>query len=326
MSLNVVVLGGGGFIGAHAAHALVDAGCDVSVSLRAGGHPWRLDALGINPRRVQMQQIDWSAVDLVLVAAGFGSPQPFNPDSLEAWGAEIAFHRQLLRAIAQVKADPLIIACGSRTQYGITNGQPIHEDAVRSPTSLYALEKDAIDRMYELASQQAGIRSVRLRITNPFGPLEWVPHRSHGLVSQFLVQAIRDRRITVYGSGESVRDYVAIADLTRLIVTVAQAQPGGSTALNAGSGTPTTILSLANHIVHQLHEHGVTADQATVELIPFPVGSAQVETGGFVASIERAADIFGWSPRHSLQTMLPEVVATEAPRIRAALHPGVSLF
>lgn len=311
-----LVIGANGFIGAHLCARMSNQGHELGLILGSGDR-WRLDALAVHTPAVSLDEVVWSDVASVTLAAGFGSPVGFGSRAVTSLGRELAFHRSVLERVLEAEADPLVVFLGSRTQYGVAPSGAVIEEHRGRPTSAYSLEKQMIDDLYALAWEQAGVRSVRLRVTNPFGPLEWHEDRRHGLASIFLAQFLTSGAATIFGEGTDLRDYVWIGDLVELIEQVVVANPSGSVALNAGSGTGTPIRDLADAVRRSLAATGLSG--LDIQHVEAPAAAQAVETGDFVASIAHATAHFGWLPHTDLATGVQELVRTDLDRIRRAV-------
>jgi len=268
---------------------------------------WRLDALGVNAKTIPLEEVRWDGTDWIFMLAGLGRPQPLNRSRVSHVGAELALHRAVLEQIARSGSTAAVAMASSRTVYGRPDHLPVSESAALRPATAYAAEKVFIEELYTLAARDMDIRSVRLRITNPFGPLEWFPGRGHGLLSQFARQAVDSGKVSVFGDGLQLRDYVHVSDVSALLQQIASGPAiTGSMAVNVGSGEGTSIAHLAR----------IVAEQANAEVhhVTPPVGAAEIDSGDFVADIERAR-AQGWSPSVSTPSEMAQVAACELRRL-----------
>lgn len=304
--MTVLIFGATGFLGAHTVAAFENAGVDTT--LIGGGDRWRLDALGLDAPLLDLDRVKLDSVKAVLVLSGASSPAPLTLSSIERVGLEARVNQKLIASLIRAEVRPLVVLAGSRTQYGQPDRTPVNEQAPLQPQSPYAAEKVFVERLYEFAARDIGLPSVRLRITNPYGPLEWVPGRRHGLISIFCHQAVTTGVIRVFDAGQTTRDYVHIDDFCRLLLALVRSKVvDHSVALNVGSGTAQSIRQVAQLVAETL--------DVAIETVPAPVQTSAIETGDFVADISRAKDLVGWSPAVHFETAVPDVVRSEADRI-----------
>jgi len=313
-----VVVGANGFIGAHLAQRL-NADGDVTLVLGSESR-WRLDALDVSVPATALNDVDWGTATSVCMAAGFGTPTVFGARAVATLGDELALHRKVNQLLLQHDADPLVVVMGSRTQYGAPRRLPVIESDPPQPQSIYALEKQMIEDLYLLAHEQAGTRSLRLRITNPYGPLEWHGDRRHGLVSIFVAQLLESNAITVFGSGTEQRDYLWIGDLVELIAKAVDRQREiNSVTLNAGSGIAMPIIDLAGHTLDAIRAAGRIAT-GSIEKVEVPLQAAAIESGSFVSSVHAAHELLDWQPATSLCEGIQLLIEQDADRIAHALR------
>jgi UDP-glucose 4-epimerase len=153
------------------------------------------------------------------------------------------------------------------------------------------------------------LKSVVLRITNPYGPFQRPEQRSYGVINQFIHKAVRGQPITLFGAGEQLRDYVHVDDVAAALMTAATSPAAVNGTFNVGSGHGTSMAELARLIVQ-------VAGTGTVENVEWPKAEAQVETGNFVADIGSFAAATGWTPKVALRVGLEGVVSQETQRRR----------
>ena len=308
--MKVMIIGANGFIGSHTAAAAAEHGADL-ILVGTGSERWRLDALGVDNEVSLLDDVDPAAVDVIFVSSGSSSPSLLNAADATRIGRETAIHQRLLERVLATDSRPLIVLSGSRTQYGRPDRLPVSERAPLRPQSSYAAEKSFVEQMYAFAARDVGLASVRLRLTNPYGPYEWTEGRRHGLVSIFAQQAADNGAISVYGDGLDVRDYVHVHDVAALVVAILEQRSTGSIPINVGSGTGHTLRDVAEAVAASLP--GIE-----VNSVPAPAGSSAIESGDFIADISRAAKLFDWAPMIDFETGMKEAARFEADRIRAA--------
>src|SRR6185295_16878343 len=92
---------------------------------------------------------------------------------------------------------------------------------------------------------QHGVEVRIVRIFNTYGPRM---HENDGrVVSNFVVQALRDEAITIYGEGKQTRSFCYVSDLIEGLVRL-MASEHGSDPVNLGNPRETTVLELAELI------------------------------------------------------------------------------
>jgi len=118
-------------------------------------------------------------------------------------------------------------------------------------------------------------------------------------VSNFIVQALLDRDITVYGSGEQTRSFCFVSDLIDGFVGLMAAEVDVLAPVNLGNPAEITVGKLATIIVD------IVGSRSKVVYRSLPMDDPRRRR----PDIERAQSVLGWSPKVSLLTGLRETIA-----------------
>ena len=135
------------------------------------------------------------------------------------------------------------------------------------------------------------------RIFNTYGP-RMQPDDGR-VVSNFIVQALLGRDVTVYGSGEQTRSFCFVSDLIEGFVRLMAAEGDVLAPVNLGNPVETTVGELARVIVD------IVGSRSKVVYRPLPVDDPRRRR----PDIERAQSVLGWSPKVELLTGLRETIA-----------------
>lgn len=183
------------------------------------------------------------------------------------------------------------------TIYG--NSFSHNEDSDKLPISYYGLSKTIMEEIILFEHRHLGLKYVILRPSNPYGPSQNIYGRQ-GLIAVSLGKIINNLPIQIWGSGNSVRDYIYIEDLANAVYSLVDNDIINET-INIGCGVGFSInqiLKIVGDIVQRrvnveyVESRGVDVDSIVLDcgklnhLIDFhPV---DIETGirRFVKSIE----------------------------------------
>lgn len=133
------------------------------------------------------------------------------------------------------------------------------------------------------------------RIFNTYGPQMAVDDGR--VVSNFIVQALRNEDITLYGSGTQTRSLCYIDDLIQgLSLIAANAKFDGP--VNLGNPSPITIIELANLIIK------MTKSQSKISFFDLPQDDPLVRE----PNIDKAKDLLGWQPKINLEHGLQNTI------------------
>jgi len=129
--------------------------------------------------------------------------------------------------------------------YGEAGERPSSEDAPLMPKSPYAASKAGADRLAYSYHTTYGTPVVITRCTNNYGPYQF-PEK---LIPLFVTNALRDRKLPVYGSGKNTRDWIHVMDHCRAIDAVLHAGTFSGDVFNIGAGEEHSVLEIAQVVL-----------------------------------------------------------------------------
>lgn len=314
--MNLLLTGGAGYVGSHAAKALARAGHTVTVlDNLSRGHRWavRWGALEV------ADLLDTAAVQDILRRHGIDAVLHFA--ALAYVGESVQFPERyfrnnvqgslsLLDAMRQAGVRTLIFSSTCAT-YGIPETIPIAEDAPQKPSNPYGESKLMVEKLLYWENACHGLRWVALRYFNaagcdPDGEIgEWHQPETH-LIPSLLGAALGTRGpCPLYGDdyptpdGTCIRDYVHVADLAEAhLLALNYLQRGEpSKAFNLGTGRGYSV----RQILREAEK--VTGRDIAVELLLRRAG----DPPELIAAPGAAGTALGWIPRHS---SLSEILST----------------
>lgn len=173
--------------------------------------------------------------------------------------------------------------------YGDTDDLPIAESAPLNPKSYYALQKMATEQALMQLANRHGFRLTILRLANAYGSPLAGP--GYGVVS-ILLDALRTgREFKLFGTGESLRDYIHVADFRAAVEQVCTRKlPDRITTLNLGTGQGTSLAQLVTLVQETTGR--------TLALRRAPLDS---ELKSSVLDIRKAHRLLGWQPRIGIE-------------------------
>ncbi len=148
---------------------------------------------------------------------------------------------RLLNSMVQCGVKEIIFPSSGGTVYGET-GDHINKITDRlNPICSYGVQKKVIESYLEFFGLYHGINYKIVRISNPYG-IGQSPQKPQGVIPIFIYKLFNKESITVYGDGNSQRDYIYMPDLVDALIKVAH-YSGSEHIFNIGSGR-----------AHSLHE------------------------------------------------------------------------
>ena len=182
-------------------------------------------------------------------------------------GVEIVFHEAALASVPRSVADPVstniacvdaslnllvaaraagvrrVIYAGSSSAYGDTPTLPKREDMLPNPISPYAVAKLASELYMVSFYRCYGLETVCLRYFNIFGPRQDPSSPYSGVLAKFSLQMLRDEQPTIFGDGETSRDFTYIdnAVSANLLACSAPAGDCAGRVFNCATGRRITL-------------------------------------------------------------------------------------
>jgi UDP-glucuronate 4-epimerase len=316
---RVLVTGAAGFIGMHAARALLDGGAEVvgvdnfepyyDVTLKQArvreldGRPgFRFERLDLADADATARLFrDGGFDDVVHLAAQPGvrhsliAPDAYLRNNVVAFG-------HVLEGARHARVRHLVYASSSSV-YGANHTLPFSEDQrVDLPVSLYAATKAADELMAHSYSHLFRLPTTGLRFFTVYGP--W--GRPDQAPMLFTAAILAGKPIAVFNQGRMRRDFTYVDDIVEGVVRALDRPP----APRADSGAPHAVLNIGNHEAVELEDFIATLERllgraAVRDYRDMQPGDVPVT----YASIDRLQALTGFAPRTPLADGLARFVA-----------------
>jgi UDP-glucose 4-epimerase len=316
--MNVLVIGGAGYIGSHTVREMLDRGHDVSVydNLSSGFEQNLfseakftqgdiLDFLGLLDA---MQTAKGAPVDAIIHCAAFkaAGESMIKPEKYSM--NNICGTLQILNAAAE-KGVKYIVFSSSAAVYGEPQYLPVDEKHPTNPENYYGFTKLEIERFLGWYEKLKGIRFAALRYFNACGydikGRITAPEKNPANLIPVVMETacgMRDE-LSIFGSdydtpdGSCIRDYIHVNDLATAHAAALEyiSKNDKSITCNLGSETGISVLEMVE-----------SARKITGKAIPAKVvGRRPGDPAKLTASSALARELLGWSPQYSnLETML----------------------
>jgi len=304
-SLGVLVTGGAGYIGSHAAKALSRAGYQVVVfdNLAAGhreavryGELVEGDITDVAAVRDALRRRDIFAV---MHFAAFLDVGESVKDPVRYYRNNLVGALSVLEAVVAEGVRYFVLSSTCAT-YGEPIETPITETHPQRPINSYGETKLAVERALPHFERAHGVRSVALRYFNaagadPDGELGEDHSPEIHVIPRTIEAATGGAGLRVFGDdyptpdGTCQRDYVHVADLSDAHVRALQmlVETGASGAYNLGTGHPYSVRDVIDTVER------VTARKVPWTLAPRRPGDPAV----LYAAAHKARTELGWQPR-----------------------------
>ena len=304
-SRTVLVTGGAGFLGSHLVERLLAGGNRViALDNLMSGSLENLEVFFDNPRFqfVKHDVIDpyVAEVDQIYNFACAASPPRYQKDPIHTFKTSI--FGALNSANVALKLNARILQASTSEVYGdpLVHPQPESYLGNVNPVGLrscYDEGKRGAETLFTDFHRQHGIDTRIARIFNTYGP-RMQPDDGR-VVSNFIVQALSGKSITIYGEGSQTRSFCYVDDLLSGLIALMEHEGPISDPVNLGNPEEFTVLELAKLVLQ------MTGSRSKIEFRSLPSDDPTQRR----PDISRAEQLLGWLPSTRLAQGLKATIA-----------------
>jgi UDP-N-acetylglucosamine 4-epimerase len=312
-----LVTGSAGFIGSHLVEHLLKLGQEVvsldnfstgykrnleEVRAAVGEEAWRRHSF------VEGDIVDLATcrracerAEIVLHQAAIGSVPRSIEDPLLTHAANATGFLNMLVAARDAGARRFVYAASSST-YGDHPGLPKVEDQIGAPLSPYAVTKYLNELYADVFGHCYGTGAIGLRYFNVFGARQDPEGAYAAVIPRWVRALLRGERVSIYGDGETSRDfcYVANAVQANLRAALATDTAAVNQVYNVAVGERTTL----NGLYAVLHQLLPDLDAPAAVHEAFRAGDVRHSQ----ADIGKVVRLLGYAPTHDLRAGLVEAL------------------
>ncbi|MBW1725079.1 MAG: SDR family oxidoreductase [Deltaproteobacteria bacterium] len=302
---RVLVTGGAGFLGSHLCDCLLSKGCDVlCVDNFYTGSKRNIAHLIGNPY-FEMCRHDitfplYVEVDEIYNLACPASPIHYQNDPVQTTKVNVHGSINMLGLAKRIKAK--ILQASTSEVYGDPSVHPQPETYHGNvncigPRSCYDEGKRCAETLFFDYFRQHKLKIKVARIFNTYGPRM---HLNDGrVVSNFIVQALRGKPLTIFGDGTQTRSFCYVDDLIKGLVRLMDSIDDVTGPLNLGKPGEFTILELAKKVIE------LSNSRSEVIFEPLPADDPRQRR----PDITLAREVLGWEPKVELEEGLKKTIA-----------------
>ncbi|MGI0012714.1 MAG: UDP-glucuronic acid decarboxylase family protein [Nitrososphaera sp.] len=301
---RILVTGGAGFLGSHLCEALLKRGHDVlCVDNFYTGRKANVAHLVGNPYfEIMRHDITFPLyveVDEIYNLACPASPVHYQFDPVQTTKTSVHGAINMLGLAKRVKAK--ILQASTSEIYGDPEVHPQTEEYqgnvnCTGPRSCYDEGKRCAETLFMDYYRQHRMKIKIVRIFNTYGP-RMLPNDGR-VVSNFIVQALRNEDITVYGDGSQTRSFCYVTDLIDGMVRMMDSGDECIGPVNLGNPQEYSMLELAEQIKR------MTGSRSRIMYVPLP----QDDPVRRKPDIARARKYLQWEPKIPLLQGLAETI------------------
>ena len=301
---RILVTGGAGFLGSHLCESLLREGSHViCVDNFFTGHKSNIGHL-IDNENFQLIRHDitfplYLEVDEIYNLACPASPIHYQYDPVQTIKTAVHGAINMLGLAKRTRAK--IFQASTSEIYGDPEVHPQNEAywGKVNPIgarSCYDEGKRCAETLFFDYHRQYGIHIKVARIFNTYGPRM---HPKDGrVVSNFIMQALQDKDITIYGDGDQTRSFCFVDDLISGIQLFMNSEDSFKGPVNLGNPSEYTILELAQKIID------LTKSTSKIIHEPLPEDDPKQRKPNIALAIEN----LGWEPKIELKNGLEQTI------------------
>jgi len=301
---RVLVTGGAGFLGSHLCERLLKKYTDViCVDNFYTGSKVNIEHLIGNPYfeliRHDITFPLYLEIDEIYNLACPASPIHYQYDPVQTTKVNVHGSINMLGLAKRTKAK--ILQASTSEVYGDPEIHPQREDYRGNvnplgPRACYDEGKRCAETLFFDYHRQHGVRIKVARIFNTYGPRM---HPNDGrVVSNFILQALRNKPITIYGDGSQTRSFCYVDDMIEGLIRLMNTPDSFTGPVNLGNPEEVSILELAETIIELI------GSKSQLVFMPLP----QDDPKRRCPDITLAKTVLQWEPRTPLREGLKKTI------------------
>lgn len=295
---RVLVTGADGFMGSHLVERLLSEGAKVSAYVRGNSTIGTTQYALKNTKHLEskIEEIitgniaSMDAKELVMknrpeiifhLAADAYVPNSFA-HPIEVMETNVIGTLNMLHAAKEDKNIKRVVCTSSSEIYGMTLGGSIDEEHPFYPSSPYAASKVAADRYCYSYWNTYHIPVAVIRPFNTYGP-----RHTYDVIPKFIELALKDKTLTVHGTGNQSRDFSYVDDMVDAFMIMGSHENAIGKAVNFGTGEAITV----NYIAKKIKEISGSGSK----IVHTEDRTAQVPK--LLCNYSLAKKLFKWKPK-----------------------------
>ena len=301
---RILVSGGAGFIGSHLCTRLVNEGHDVICldNFFTGSKDNIKHLMGNHHFEVVRHDVTYpysAEVDEIYNLACPASPIHYQHDPIQTAKTSVMGAINMLGLA--MRLDAKILQASTSEVYGdpIIHPQPESYWGNVNPVgyrSCYDEGKRCAETLFMDYYRQNQTRIKIIRIFNTYGP-RMLPNDGR-VVSNFIIQALNNEDITIYGDGKQTRSFQYIDDLIEGMVRMMDTEDDFTGPINIGNPNEFPVLELAERVIR------MTGSTSKIVFKPLPTDDPKQRQ----PDIKLAKEKLGWQPTVELEEGLKRMI------------------
>lgn len=302
---KILVTGGRGYLGSNLINVLKDVGCKI---IRVD----RIETVSVSEKsKAEIKNISgdirigefWEGLlygtDIIFHFAAQTSVYKADENPVEDFQINVLPMLKLLETCRRRNYKPTIIFSGTATEIGIPIRRPVDETHPDKPVTIYDLHKLIAENYLKFYIQQEVVKGAVLRLANVYGPGPASSSADRGILNLMIKKALHGENLTLYGSGENLRDYIFVEDVVRAFLTAAvniNEVNGNHFVICCGKGF--SLMDAFSLVTERVKIK--TGTNVQVVSVPPPDSQTPINSRNFVGDSSKFYQLTNWQPKYSL--------------------------
>ena len=232
-------------------------------------------------------------VDIVFHLASQTSFYKAEEDPLEDFNSNVNPMQLLLKAVSQNEKKPYVAFAGSATQCGLTKKLPVGESVNDNPSTTYDFHKLLADSYLKFYINKNLVNGACLRLSNVYGPGPKSSNDDRGILNLMVRKALQKEKLTIYGTGDFIRDYIFIDDVVNAFLACpCHVKRTNGNHYVVGSGKGYSIKEAINMVARVVER--ITSLKVNITSVEPPDELLDIEYRNFVADNSNFKLDTGW--------------------------------
>lgn len=292
---RILVTGGGGFIGSHLTHRLVEAGADVAILTKYESVIDNVRLASIWDR-IRPIEGDLRNLDSLLGLADFAPQIVFHLAAYNHVGGSFRHYSEALECNGNGTANLLnaydgyerFVYISSSEVYGAQDSVPFIETMTPQPVSPYAIGKYTGELYCRMAMSEMGRPITVLRPFNAFGPYQ----SSRAVIAEIIATCLANAPVQAT-EGTQTREFNFVENLVDGMLLGATTEAALGQIINLGAAEEFSI----RNVIETIHDATGSSSELAFGALP----ARPTEIPRMKCDNTRATEILGWTPRRNFR-------------------------
>ena len=252
--MNILMIGGTGFLGTNCAKALRKKHTVYCTGIPGPGiEDESFISLKIHETEKIISLIETNKIDVVMHLVSTLLPNSSHSDYISDIQNIYVPTLQLVDYCSRHHVKFVFFSSGGAV-YGNQNGA-FSEELICTPISYYGLSKLNIEQMISFYHAK-GLDYLIIRPSNPYGPGQNI-HGKQGLIAVTMGKILNNQPIEIWGDGGAVKDFIYIDDFVHYVVSLLETESAWNETYNIGTGIGTSV----NEVIEAFRKNGISLPQ-----------------------------------------------------------------